>query len=120
MICPDGVYPAGGVSGADQPDRSVSSSREACKRWQIPETIWGHPDYEAANVNLSVVQLLQNDIVEQVRCGHQARRGSYPENLTLEVTEGLAINDMSRMKKILAEISRNLACVWRWMISATR
>ena len=32
------------------------------------------------------------------------RTGIVPENLTLEVTEGLAINDMSRMKKILSEI----------------
>ena len=50
-----------------------------------------------------VVQLLQNDIVEQVRSVIK-RTGIVPENLTLEVTEGLAINDMSRMKKILSEI----------------
>ena len=62
----------------------------------------GHPDYKV-NVNLSVVQLLQNDIVEQVRSVIK-RTGIVPENLTLEVTEGLAINDMSRMKKILSEI----------------
>ena len=62
----------------------------------------GHPDYKV-NVNLSVVQLLQNDIVEQVRSVIK-RTGFFPENLTLEVTEGLAINDMSRMKKILSEI----------------
>ena len=35
--------------------------------------------------------------------------GIVPENLILEVTEGLAINDMSRMKKILSEIQRT----WR-------
>ena len=27
-----------------------------------------------------------------------------PQNLTLEVTESLAVNDMSRMKRILADI----------------
>ena len=47
-------------------------------------------------------KLLQNDIVEQVRSVIK-RTGIVPENLTLEVTEGLAINDMSRMK-ILSEI----------------
>ena len=45
----------------------------------------GHPDYKV-NVNLSVVQLLQNDIVEQVRSVIK-RTGIVPENLTLEVTE---------------------------------
>ena len=64
----------------------------------------GHPEYKV-NVNLSVVQLLQNDIVEQV---YQIVKetGITPENLTLEVTESLAINDMARMKQILADIRR--------------
>ena len=74
---------------------------EACKRCKYWNDM-GHPDYKV-NVNLSVVQLLQNDIVEQVRSVIK-RTGIVPENLTLEVTEGLAINDMSRMKKILSEI----------------
>lgn len=32
--------------------------------------------------------------------------GVNPQNLTLEVTESLAINDMGRMKKILGEIKQ--------------
>lgn len=74
---------------------------EACKRCKYWNDM-GHPDYKV-NVNLSVVQLLQNDIVEQVYSVIK-RTGLVPENLMLEVTEGLAINDMSRMKKILSEI----------------
>ena len=71
---------------------------EACKRWNDN----GHPDYKV-NVNLSVVQLLQPDIVEIV-ADILKQSGINPHNLTLEVTEGLAINDLDRMKKILAQI----------------
>ena len=38
--------------------------REACMRCKYWNDM-GHPDYKV-NVNLSVVQLLQNDIVEQI------------------------------------------------------
>ena len=69
-----------------------------CKYWND----MGHPDYKV-NVNLSVVQLLQNDIVEQI-AEVISETGIDPKNLTLEVTESLAINDMNRMKKILADI----------------
>ena len=55
------------------------------------------------NVNLSVVQLLQPDIVETVEKA-LADTGLSPKNLTLEVTESLAINDMERMKEILNRI----------------
>ena len=62
----------------------------------------GHPYYKV-NVNLSVVQLLQNDIAETIE-EIITRTGINPRNLTLEVTESLAINDMIRMKKILDSI----------------
>lgn len=77
--------------------------REACKRLKYWNDM-GHPDYRV-NVNLSVVQLLQNDMVERV---HNVLKetGVNPANLTLEVTESLAINDMGRMKKILGEIKQ--------------
>ena len=69
-----------------------------CKRWNES----GHPNYKV-NVNLSVVQLLQPDIVETVEKA-LADTGLSPKNLTLEVTESLAINDMDRMKEILNRI----------------
>ena len=55
------------------------------------------------NVNLSVVQLLQTDVVEIVEKTLE-ETGLTPRNLTLEVTESLAINDMVRMQEILNRI----------------
>lgn len=75
--------------------------REACrtcKGWNDN----GHPNYKV-NVNLSVVQLLQSDIVDVVRCAIEDT-GIDPQNLTLEVTESLAIDDMERMQAILNSI----------------
>ena len=48
-------------------------------------------------------RLLQTDIVDIIR-DTLKDTGINPHNLTLEVTESLAINDMERMKKILASI----------------
>ncbi len=70
----------------------------ACKQWNDN----GHPGYKV-NVNLSVVQLLQQDIVKTIGDILEQTRIN-PRNLTLEVTEGLAINDLERMKAILAQI----------------
>lgn len=66
-----------------------------CKRWNDE----GHPDYKV-HVNLSMVQLLQSNIVENVRAAIE-ETDIRPSNLTLEVTESLAINDMGRMQEIL-------------------
>ena len=77
--------------------------REACfrcKSWNDN----GYPDYKV-NVNLSVVQLLQPDIVQIVQSSLKDS-GLSPGNLTLEVTESLAINDMERMKRILEGIKK--------------
>ena len=74
--------------------------REACtqcKKWNDLGK-----DYKV-NVNLSVVQLLQPDIVTVVKQTLE-ETGLNPAHLTLEVTESLAINDMERMKLILAGI----------------
>ncbi|MCR5419576.1 MAG: EAL domain-containing protein [Lachnospiraceae bacterium] len=72
----------------------------ACKHWNES----GHPYYKV-NVNLSVVQLLQNDVVETIE-NIIKETGINPRNLTLEVTESLAINDMERMKRILSSIKK--------------
>ncbi|MCR4788603.1 MAG: EAL domain-containing protein [Lachnospiraceae bacterium] len=69
-----------------------------CRKWNDN----GYPNYRI-NVNLSVVQLLQTDIVDIVEKTIR-ESGINPHNLTLEVTESLAINDMERMKKILGDI----------------
>ncbi len=69
-----------------------------CKKWNDS----GYPHYKV-NVNLSVVQLLQPDVVENIKTALK-ETGINPRNLTLEVTESLAINDMERMKEILGKI----------------
>lgn len=71
---------------------------EHCSEWNRK----GYPYYHI-NVNLSVVQLLQTDIVELIERTLEETRIK-PENLILEVTESIAINDMDRMKKILNQI----------------
>ena len=81
-----------------QGGKDVCAGAEALIRWNDT----GYPDYKV-NVNLSVVQLLQPDIVETVEKA-LADTGLSPKNLTLEVTESLAINDMDRMKEILNRI----------------
>lgn len=77
--------------------------REACIRCKYWND-YGHPDFKV-NVNLSVVQLLQNDIVDKI-AQVLKETGIMPQHLNLEVTESLAINDMNRMKQILADIRR--------------
>lgn len=69
-----------------------------CKTWNEN----GYPDYKV-NVNLSVVQLVQPDILDIIADAIK-ETGINPKNLTLEVTESLAINDMEKMKKILSGI----------------
>lgn len=76
---------------------------EACKalkHWNES----GHPYYKV-NVNLSVVQLLHNDIANTIKEIIEKTQIN-PKNLTLEVTESLAINDMGRMKNILDNIKK--------------
>lgn len=78
----------------------LTEACKTCKYWNDN----GYPDYKV-NVNLSVVQLLQADIVEIIERTVK-ETGICPHNLTLEVTESLAINDMERMKEILASIKK--------------
>lgn len=79
-------------------DYVLRQACQKCKFWNDS----GHPEYKV-NVNLSVVQLLQNDMADRVREVLEDTKIA-PQNLTLEVTEGLAINDMARMKQILGQI----------------
>jgi diguanylate cyclase (GGDEF)-like protein len=69
-----------------------------CRKWNEN----GYPDFQI-HVNLSVIQLLQNNIIKNIKDTIQ-RTGVNPKNLILEVTENLAINDMVRMKDIIAGI----------------
>lgn len=53
------------------------------------------------NVNLSVVQLLQQNVVSHIK-NIIMGTGVNPHNITLEITENLAINDMKRVKSIIS------------------
>ena len=81
-------------------DYVLQQACQTCKEWNEN----GHPEFKV-NVNLSVVQLLQSNIVELVE-GAVEKSGINPRNLTLEVTESLAINDMERMKEIMSNIRK--------------
>lgn len=100
VISPSDFVPLAEYLGLINPigDFVLREACQSCKYWND----MGRPDYKV-NVNLSVVQLLQNDIVEKVKSAIE-ESGIFPGNLTVEVTEGLAINDMERMQGILAEI----------------
>lgn len=100
MISPTEFIPLAEYLGLINPIGSYVL-KEACRRCKYWNDM-GHPDYHV-NVNLSVVQLLQNDIVENIRDVLEETQLD-PVNLMLEVTESLAINDIGRMKKILGEI----------------
>ncbi|MBR5789095.1 MAG: bifunctional diguanylate cyclase/phosphodiesterase [Lachnospiraceae bacterium] len=73
----------------------------SCKHWND----MGNPDFKV-NVNFSVVQLLQNDMKDKI-LEVLKETGLEPKNLTLEVTESLAINDITYMKKILGNIKKS-------------
>ena len=72
-----------------------------CKKWN--ET-W-NPDFKVA-INLSVVQLVQPNIVERIL--EIARiTGVNTNNIILEVTESLAVEDMVLMKTVLRQLREN-------------
>ena len=100
FISPSEFIPLAEYLGLINPigDHILKVACEACKTWNDN----GKPDYKV-NVNLSVVQLLQSDIVEKVAKVLE-ETGIEPSHLTLEVMESLAINDMERMKVILSNI----------------
>ena len=62
------------------------------------------------NVNISVIQLLQPDFVAKVKSILE-KSHIQPKNVTLEVTESLAINDMNRMKTVLGRLKKLGVCV---------
>lgn len=74
---------------------------EACKRCKFWND-FGHPQY-GVNVNLSLIQLLQGNIVESVQ-NALIETGLFAQNLTLEVTESLAATDAEKIQKKLEEL----------------
>ncbi|MCR5546568.1 MAG: EAL domain-containing protein [Lachnospiraceae bacterium] len=74
---------------------------EACKRCKFWND-FGQPEY-SVNVNLSLIQLLQGNIVETVQDA-LISTGLFAQNLTLEVTESLASSDAEKIQKTLEEL----------------
>ncbi len=100
FIPPNDFIPLAEYLGLINPigEHVLLEAAKRCKYWND----CGHPDYKV-NVNLSVIQLLQNDFVKKVKAVLDETNIN-PKNLTLEVTESLAINDMDRMRNILNQI----------------
>lgn len=100
FISPADFIPLAEYLGLINPigDYVLREACKECKKWNDN----GHPNYKV-NVNLSVVQLMQDDIVAIIDRTVK-ETGIEPRNLTLEVTESLAINDMDRMKGIMNKI----------------
>ena len=76
----------------------LSATCECCRQWNES----GTGNY-AVSVNLSVVQIMQNDIVDVIKDCIESNNLD-PNNLILELTERLAINDLARTKQALLDI----------------
>lgn len=100
FIPPSDFIPLAEYLGLINPigEHVLHEALKRCKYWND----CGHPDYKV-NVNISVIQLLQGDFVKKVKKALEETK-VIPGNVTLEVTESLAINDMTRMKKVLAQV----------------
>ena len=75
--------------------------REACRTCRYWND-FGNPDF-TISVNLSVVQLVQNDIVDVIRQTVK-ETDIDPKNLILEITESVAIHDVAKIKHTLEQI----------------
>lgn len=100
FISPGDFIPLAEYLGLINPigEHILLEAAKKCKYWND----MGHPEFHV-NVNLSVVQLLQNDIVKKIQNALTKTRVN-PHNLRLEVTESLAIDDIDRMVRILSQI----------------
>lgn len=81
-------------------DYVLEKACRQCKLWNDN----GHPDFYV-NVNLSVVQLLQKDVIENIK-RILDKTGVNPKNIVLEITESFAINDMQRVLEIITGLKK--------------
>ena len=107
FIPPNDFIPLAEYLGLINPigEHVLTEAVKRCKYWND----CGHPEYKV-NINISVIQLLQPDFVAKVKQVLDRVRIN-PKNVTLEVTESLAINDMNRMKKVLNQLKALGVCV---------
>lgn len=81
-------------------DFVLEEACKQCKTWNEN----GYPDFRV-NVNLSVVQLLQKDVVGNIK-RILLKTKVNPANIVLEITESFAINDMDRVLHIITELRK--------------
>ncbi|MCR5669823.1 MAG: EAL domain-containing protein [Butyrivibrio sp.] len=100
FLGPDEFIPLAEYLGLINPigNHVLRKACECCRQWN--ET--GNVDF-AVSVNLSVVQIMQTDIVDIIKTCIEENHIN-PNNLVLELTERLAINDLARTKQTLLDI----------------
>lgn len=100
FLSPDDFVPLAEYLGLINPigNHVLRKACECCRLWNEA----GTGEY-AISVNLSVVQIMQTDIVDIVRTCIEENHIK-PENIILELTERLAINDLARTKQTLLDI----------------
>lgn len=100
FLSPDEFVPLAEYLGLINPigNYVLKKACECCRQWNES----GTGDF-AVGVNLSVVQIMQTDIVDVIKeCIEENHLK--PQNLILELTERLAINDLARTKQTLLDI----------------
>jgi EAL domain-containing protein (putative c-di-GMP-specific phosphodiesterase class I) len=100
FLNPDEFVPLAEYLGLINPigNHVLKKACQCCRQWNES----GNGDF-AVGVNLSVVQIMQNDIVDVIKSCIE-ENGIKPQNLILELTERLAINDLARTKQTLLDI----------------
>jgi diguanylate cyclase (GGDEF)-like protein len=100
FLSPDEFVPLAEYLGLINPigNYVLKKACECCRQWNESGT-----GEFAVGVNLSVVQIMQTDIVDVIKeCIEENHLK--PQNLILELTERLAINDLARTKQTLLDI----------------
>ena len=100
FLSPDEFVPLAEYLGLITPigNHVLKKACECCRQWNES----GVGEF-AVSVNLSVVQIMQNDIVDVIKKNIEDNNLK-PEWLVLELTERLAINDLARTKQTLLDI----------------
>jgi diguanylate cyclase (GGDEF)-like protein len=100
FLNPDEFIPLAEYLGLITPigNHVLKKACECCRQWNES----GKGEF-CVGVNLSVVQIMQNDIVDIIKKNLEDNHLK-PENLVLELTERLAINDLARTKQTLLDI----------------
>ncbi len=100
FIHPDEFIPLAEYLGLITPigNHVLKKACECCRQWNSS----GMGDF-SISVNISVVQIMQNDIVDVIKSCIEENQID-PGNIVLELTERLAINDLARTKQTLLDI----------------